>query len=58
MWLQKRDQFAECDVTTKPGTKVEGPAIVELPEATLAVPPGWAGRVEPSGTIRLERTAR
>jgi N-methylhydantoinase A len=38
-----------------PGTEIEGPAICELPEATLAVPPGWAGRVEPSGTIRLER---
>jgi N-methylhydantoinase A len=38
-----------------PGTEVEGPAICELPEATLAVPPGWAGAVEPSGTIRLER---
>jgi N-methylhydantoinase A len=38
-----------------PGTAVAGPAICELPEATLAVPPGWAGCVEPSGTIRLER---
>ncbi len=38
-----------------PGTELSGPAICELPEATLAVPPGWAGRVEPSGTIRLER---
>jgi N-methylhydantoinase A len=41
----------------EPGTEVAGPAICELPEATLAVPPGWAGRVEPSGTIRLERTS-
>jgi N-methylhydantoinase A len=39
----------------EPGTEVTGPAICELPEATLAVPPGWAGRVEASGTIRLER---
>jgi N-methylhydantoinase A len=39
----------------EPGTAIEGPAICELPEATLAVPPGWGGRVEPSGTIRLER---
>jgi N-methylhydantoinase A len=39
----------------EPGTAIEGPAICELPESTLAVPPGWAGRVEPSGTIRLER---
>jgi N-methylhydantoinase A len=41
----------------QPGTELEGPAICELPEATLAVPPGWAGRVEPSGTIRLEKRA-
>jgi N-methylhydantoinase A len=39
----------------EPGVELGGPAICELPEATLAVPPGWAGRVEPSGTIRLER---
>ena len=42
----------------EPGAELTGPAICELPEATLAVPPGWAGRVEPSGTIRLERTSR
>jgi N-methylhydantoinase A len=39
----------------EPGTEIEGPAICELPEATLAVPPGWSGVVEPSGTIRLRR---
>jgi N-methylhydantoinase A len=38
-----------------PGEPIIGPAIVELPEATLAVPPGWAGEVLPSGTIRIER---
>jgi N-methylhydantoinase A len=38
-----------------PGTAVEGPTLVELPEATLAVPPGWAGEVLESGTIRLEK---
>jgi N-methylhydantoinase A len=39
----------------EPGTEFAGPAICELPEATLAVPPGWSGQVEPSGTIRLAR---
>jgi N-methylhydantoinase A len=38
-----------------PGTGIAGPAIAELPEATLAVPPGWSGVVLPSGTIRLDR---
>jgi len=38
-----------------PGERVEGPAVCELPEATLAVPPGWAGVVDEAGTIVLER---
>src|SRR5215207_9448689 len=40
----------------EPGTAIEGPALVERPEATRAVPPGWAGEVLASGTIRLERS--
>src|SRR4051794_13416497 len=51
---------SECDASIltgepEPGTEIEGPALVELPESTLAVPPGWAGEVLASGTIRLER---
>jgi N-methylhydantoinase A len=38
-----------------PGERIAGPAIVELPEATLAVPPGWQGEVLASGTVRIER---
>ena len=38
-----------------PGETLAGPAIVELPEATLAVPPGWRGEVLATGTIRIER---
>ena len=38
-----------------PGTEVEGPAVVELPESTLLAPPGWAGEVDDTGTVRLER---
>lgn len=38
-----------------PGERIQGPAVVELRESTLAVPPGWAGKVLPSGTIRIER---
>jgi N-methylhydantoinase A len=33
---------------------VEGPAICELAEATLVVPPGWSGRADGDGTIVLE----
>jgi N-methylhydantoinase A len=38
-----------------PGERITGPAICELPEATLAVPPGWTGEVDEAGTIVLER---
>ncbi len=38
-----------------PGERIAGPAICELPEATLVVAPGWAGEVDDAGTIVLER---
>ena len=40
-----------------PGEAIDGPAICELPEATLAVAPGWRGIVDDAGTIVLEREA-
>jgi len=36
-----------------PGTAIAGPAVVELPESTLLVPPRWAGQVDVTGTIHL-----
>jgi N-methylhydantoinase A len=38
-----------------PGYELEGPAVVELPESTLLVPPDWSGEVDDSGTVRLRR---
>jgi N-methylhydantoinase A len=38
------------------GEPVEGPAVVELPEATCLVPEGWAGEPDAHGTLILERT--
>jgi N-methylhydantoinase A len=38
-----------------PGTEIEGPSVVELSEATLLVSEGWAGRVDETGTIRLDK---
>ncbi len=35
------------------GTEITGPAVVELPEATLLVPAGWSGEVDEHGTIEL-----
>ncbi len=40
-----------------PGARIAGPAVCELPESTLVVAPGWAGEVDPTGAIRLERGA-
>jgi N-methylhydantoinase A len=37
-----------------PGVAVAGPAIVELPEATCLVRPGWAGGPDAAGTLVLE----
>jgi N-methylhydantoinase A len=38
------------------GTSFEGPAVVNLPESTVIVPPGWSGAVDATGTLRLERS--
>jgi N-methylhydantoinase A len=35
--------------------RVSGPAVCELGEATLVVPPGWSGGADADGTIVLER---
>jgi N-methylhydantoinase A/oxoprolinase/acetone carboxylase beta subunit len=37
--------------------EVRGPAVLHLPEATLVVPEGWAGRSDATGTVVLEREA-
>jgi N-methylhydantoinase A len=36
-----------------PGTEIEAPAVLELPESTLLVPPGWRGEVDAHGTVHL-----
>ncbi len=36
------------------GTEMEGPAIFELPESTLVIPPTWTATVDEHGTIRAE----
>ncbi|HEX7059778.1 MAG TPA: hydantoinase/oxoprolinase family protein [Solirubrobacterales bacterium] len=37
------------------GSRAKGPAIFELPEATLVLPPGWSAEVDDAGTIRAEQ---
>jgi len=39
------------------GAGAEGPAIFELPEATLVLPLGWSAEVDDHGTIRAEKQA-
>ena len=39
-----------------PGTKIRGPAAIDLPESTLIVPAEWSGEVDDTGTIHLHRT--
>lgn len=36
------------------GERFDGPAVIELPEATLVLPPGWSGEVDEHGTILAE----
>jgi N-methylhydantoinase A len=38
-----------------PGTRLCGPAAVDLPESTLLVAPGWAGDVDEHGSVHLWR---
>jgi N-methylhydantoinase A len=40
-----------------PGTEIAGPAVIELPESTLLVAPGWSGQVDDSGTIHVAKSA-
>ena len=37
------------------GLTAEGPAIFELPETTLVLPPGWRAEIDEAGTIAAER---
>jgi N-methylhydantoinase A len=37
------------------GTEAEGPVVIELPEATLVLPPGWRAEVDEAGTIKAAR---
>ncbi len=42
----------------RPGTEQNGPAVVELPESTLLIPPGWTSEVDDTGTIHMTRSER
>lgn len=52
-----RGQWREAPVWQRTnlgaGSAVEGPAIVDFPEATCLVEVGWSGRIDPYGTLVL-----
>ena len=35
---------------------IEGPTVLRLAEATLAVPEGWSGETDDDGTVVLHRS--
>jgi N-methylhydantoinase A len=38
-----------------PGSTTAGPVVVEYPESTVVVRPGWRGIVDQIGSLELER---
>jgi N-methylhydantoinase A len=41
-----------------PCAQIDGPAVIELPESTVLVPPEWSATVDETGTIKLRRGNR
>jgi N-methylhydantoinase A len=39
----------------QPGDRFDGPAVLELPETTVVVPPGWQAARDASGALTMER---
>ena len=57
--VRVQDQWRQVQVIPRAalgsGDALAGPAIVEFPEATCVVRPGWTGRIDGVGTLVLER---
>ena len=45
------DETAEAKVFGQGEAEAEGPAIFELPGATLVVPPGWSAKAGPDAVV-------
>ncbi|WP_084962383.1 hydantoinase/oxoprolinase family protein [Thermoactinospora rubra] len=57
--------YADVPVLTRDGLDelagpagLAGPAVVEDPESTIVVPPGWSARLDPARAVLLERLER
>jgi N-methylhydantoinase A len=44
-------EVVSCELP--PGSEAAGPAVVELPESTVLVPPGWSARFDETGSVHL-----
>ncbi len=55
-----RDGFVSARIVARnslaPGSRVDGPAIVEQYDTTTWIPTGWHGDIEPLGNLLLERS--
>ncbi|WP_205596853.1 hydantoinase/oxoprolinase family protein [Halostella salina] len=50
---EPRDATAYDRRALAPGDRVDGPAVLDGPESTTVVPPGWAGTVRGDGAVVL-----
>jgi N-methylhydantoinase A len=57
-WFAEREGFVATPVhqlgDCPAGDPIVGPALLEAPESTVLVPPGWTAVVAPSGAVLLE----
>jgi N-methylhydantoinase A len=51
----KRLELETIRVLPPAGNTIAAPAVVELPETTVLVPPGWRAKVDATATIHLRR---
>ncbi|MBO3745693.1 hydantoinase/oxoprolinase family protein [Streptosporangiaceae bacterium NEAU-GS5] len=52
-WFPELGGYVETPVVGRARLPVDGPAIVEDPESTIVVPPGWSARLDRSGALLL-----
>ncbi|MFW6448172.1 MAG: hydantoinase/oxoprolinase family protein, partial [Halobacteriota archaeon] len=47
--------FTRYPGTPAPGTPLAVPCVIERPQSTIVVPPGWSGAVAGDGTVVIDR---
>jgi N-methylhydantoinase A len=53
IWEGRRVESLTLRGEPAPGTALDGPALLALPDATVLVAPGWSAEVDDAGTIHL-----